>query len=169
MWIFPPPQSQAPMGPSVSPPIAPSLPLQNLSVDKVTTLLGQNVGDLQKARSHPTISSWLRSLNRSALGELGLDIDPTGPAGPTGPTHSTAVVPHTSSWAPHRATTSGRPGNDALTSGIHLAPHVALPLGGPYSASAWPSLPRVPEDPQTATCVQSHTLLANSFSTCLLG
>uniref|UniRef100_A0A671FW00 Mesothelin like n=1 Tax=Rhinolophus ferrumequinum TaxID=59479 RepID=A0A671FW00_RHIFE len=49
---------------------------QNLSIDKVTTLLGQNVGDLQKARSHPAISSWLRSLNRSALGELGLDTDP---------------------------------------------------------------------------------------------
>lgn len=44
----------------------------------MNTLLGQNVGDLRKARSHPTISSWLRSLNSSALGELGLE---TGPAG----------------------------------------------------------------------------------------
>uniref|UniRef100_A0A667HCS6 Mesothelin like n=1 Tax=Lynx canadensis TaxID=61383 RepID=A0A667HCS6_LYNCA len=63
-------------GPSGPPPTAPSLPSQSLSVGNVTTLLGQNVGDLQKARSHPTISSWLRSLNRSALGELGLDTDP---------------------------------------------------------------------------------------------
>uniref|UniRef100_A0A8C6CP37 Mesothelin like n=1 Tax=Moschus moschiferus TaxID=68415 RepID=A0A8C6CP37_MOSMO len=51
--------------------------LQSLSVGNVTTLLGPNVGDLQKARSHPIISSWLRSLNRSALSELGLDTDPT--------------------------------------------------------------------------------------------
>uniref|UniRef100_A0A8C9C011 Mesothelin like n=1 Tax=Phocoena sinus TaxID=42100 RepID=A0A8C9C011_PHOSS len=48
-----------------------------LSMGNVTTLLGQNMGDLQKAHSHPTISSWLCSLNRSALGELGLDTDPT--------------------------------------------------------------------------------------------
>ncbi|XP_006897567.1 PREDICTED: mesothelin-like protein-like [Elephantulus edwardii] len=70
--------------------------LQSLSVDNVTTLLGQNVGDLQKARSHPTISSWLRSLNRSALGELGLDTDvssTTHPAFVTGGTLSTRPRP----------------------------------------------------------------------------
>uniref|UniRef100_A0A8C7BLU3 Mesothelin like n=1 Tax=Neovison vison TaxID=452646 RepID=A0A8C7BLU3_NEOVI len=78
--------------------------LQSLSVGNVTTLLGQNVGDLQKARSHPTISSWLRSLNTSALGELGLD---PNTAGPTGPAHSTTGTPDTTPWVSHLAPTSG--------------------------------------------------------------
>lgn len=81
----------------------------------MTTLLGQNVGDLQKARSHPTISSWLRSLNTSALGELGLDTDP---AGPTGPARSTTETPNTTPWAPHLAPTARQPGNSAPTSGM---------------------------------------------------
>lgn len=148
--VFPQPQNQAPAGPSVSPPLAPSLPSQNLSVDKVTTLLGQNVGDLQKARSHPAISSWLRSLNRSALGELGLDTDPSGPSGPT---LLTTTIPNTIPWAPHLATTSRRPGNEAPTSGT--APHPAHLLGGPPPASAWPCLPRASVDPSIATCAQS--------------
>ncbi|EPY90062.1 mesothelin-like protein [Camelus ferus] len=87
--------------------------LQSLSVGNVTTLLGQNVGDLQKARSHPTISSWLRSLNQSALGELGLDTDPTGP---TGPAHSTTGTPSTTPWMPQLAPTSDQPGSDAPSS-----------------------------------------------------
>ncbi|KAM5198286.1 LOW QUALITY PROTEIN: mesothelin-like protein [Hipposideros larvatus] len=99
--------------------------LQNLSVDKVTTLLGQNVGDLQKARSNPTISSWLRSLNRSALGELGLDTVSTGP---TGPARLTTVIPNTTPWAPHIAITSDRPGNEAPTSGSPPAHLGYLPL-----------------------------------------
>ncbi|XP_074179182.1 mesothelin-like protein isoform X1 [Rhinolophus sinicus] len=99
--------------------------LQNLSVDKVTTLLGQNVGDLQKARSHPAISSWLRSLNRSALGELGLDTDPSGPSGPT---LLTTTIPNTIPWATHLATTSRRPGNEAPTSGSPPAHLGYLPL-----------------------------------------
>nr|KAF6294856.1 mesothelin like [Pipistrellus kuhlii] len=99
--------------------------LQNLSVDNVRTLLGQNVGDLQKARSHPTISSWLRSLNRSALDELGLD---RGPAGPTSPTRT-----HNTPWTSHLTSTREGPGEDARTSGsppAHLGPlplAVALP------------------------------------------
>uniref|UniRef100_A0A9L0KB32 Mesothelin like n=2 Tax=Equus asinus TaxID=9793 RepID=A0A9L0KB32_EQUAS len=99
--------------------------LQSLSVGNVTTLLGQNVGDLQKARSHPTISSWLRSLNSSALGELGLDTDPIGPTHPARPT---TVTPNTTPWAPHLAPTSGRPGNDAPTSGSPPANLGYLPL-----------------------------------------
>ena len=89
--------------PSIDPAHDPSLPSQSLSVGNVTTLLGQNVGDLQKAHSHPTISSWLRSLNQSALGELGLDTDPTGP---TGLTHSTTGTPNTTPWTPHLVPTS---------------------------------------------------------------
>ncbi|XP_014648902.1 PREDICTED: mesothelin-like protein [Ceratotherium simum simum] len=99
--------------------------LQSLSVGNVTTLLGQNVGDLQKARSHPTISSWLRSLNRSALSELGLDPDPVGP---TGPAHPTTGSPNTTPWTPHLAPTSGQPGNDAPTSGSPPAHVGYVPL-----------------------------------------
>ncbi|XP_045640008.1 mesothelin-like protein [Ursus americanus] len=99
--------------------------LQSLSVGNVTTLLGQNVGDLQKARSHPTISSWLRSLNTSALGELGLDTDP---AGPTGPARSTTETPNTTPWAPHLAPTARQPGNSAPTSGSPPAHLGFLPL-----------------------------------------
>ncbi|XP_054570122.1 mesothelin-like protein [Eptesicus fuscus] len=99
--------------------------LQNLSVDNVRTLLGQNVGDLQKARSHPAISSWLRSLNKSALGELGLDRDPASPTSPTR-THNTP-------WTSHLTSTWEGPGKDAPTSGSppahlgHLPLAVALP------------------------------------------
>ncbi|KAK2491590.1 hypothetical protein MC885_016351 [Smutsia gigantea] len=106
--------------------------LQSLSVGSVTTLLGQNVGDLQKARSHPTVSSWLRSLNSSALGQLGLDTDTTGP---TGPAHSTTRTPNTTPGGPHPAPTTGRAGNDAPTSGSppahlgYLSLAAALPSG----------------------------------------
>ncbi|XP_042827707.1 mesothelin-like protein isoform X2 [Panthera tigris] len=106
--------------------------LQSLSVGNVTTLLGQNVGDLQKARSHPTISSWLRSLNRSALGELGLDSDP---AGLSGPGRSTTVTPNTAPRGPYPAPTSGLPRHSAPASGSppahlgYLPLSVALPSG----------------------------------------
>nr|KAF6272114.1 mesothelin like [Myotis myotis] len=99
--------------------------LQNLSVNNVRTLLGQNVGDLQKARSHPTISSWLRSLNKS-LDELGLDTDPASPTSPTG-THSNAP------WTSHLTSPGEGPGKDAPTSGSppahlgYLLLAVALP------------------------------------------
>lgn len=103
-------------------------PLQNLSVDNVIMLLGQNVVDLQKARSHPIIISWLHSKNRSTLDELRLDKDPAGPTNPSGSARLTTRTPNTTPWVPHLATTSGRPGNDAPTSGT--APYPALPLGG---------------------------------------
>ncbi|EHB14110.1 Mesothelin-like protein, partial [Heterocephalus glaber] len=95
--------------------------LKSLSISNVTTLLGQNVGDLQKARSHPTVSSWLRSL-RSALGELGLD---TNLASPT-PAQTTRRLPSTTLSASYLATSSSQPGsiNAAPTSGsppVHLA------------------------------------------------
>lgn len=116
----------------------PPLPLKNLSVDNVRTLLGQNVGDLQKARSHPAISSWLRSLNKSALGELGLDRDPASPTSPTR-THNTP-------WTSHLTSTWEGPGKDAPSSGA--APHPALPPGRPSPASTWPCLPRASMDPK---------------------
>ncbi|KAG5194891.1 hypothetical protein MJG53_017822 [Ovis ammon polii x Ovis aries] len=100
--------------------------LQSLSVGNVTTLLGPNVGDLQKARSHPIISSWLRSLNRSALSELGLDTDPTDP---TSSAHSTTGTPSTSLWTRHQAPTSEGPGSAAPSSGTL---HPPSPWSGPF-------------------------------------
>ncbi|KFO34759.1 Mesothelin-like protein [Fukomys damarensis] len=96
--------------------------LKSLSISNVTTLLGQNVGDLQKARSHPTVSSWLRSLNTSALGELGLD---TNLASPT-PAQTTRRLPSTTRPASNLAAFPSQPGNinAAPTSGsppAHLA------------------------------------------------
>ncbi|KAB0347178.1 hypothetical protein FD754_012035 [Muntiacus muntjak] len=99
--------------------------LQSLSLGNVTTLLGPNVGDLQKARSHPIISSWLRSLNRSALSELGLD---TGPTGPTSSAHSTTGTPSTTLWTRHQVPTSEGPGSTAPSSGSPPAHLGYLPL-----------------------------------------
>ncbi|XP_007955681.1 mesothelin-like protein [Orycteropus afer afer] len=101
--------------------------LQSLSVDNVTTLLGQNVGDLQKARSHPTISSWLRSLNSSALGELGLDANVASTIGPASMTHRTS---NTKPRPPLLALPSGLPANgaEAHTSGSPRTPLGSLPL-----------------------------------------
>ncbi|XP_045400732.1 mesothelin-like protein [Lemur catta] len=101
--------------------------LQSLSVGNVTTLLGQNAGDLWKARSHPTVSSWLRGLDSSALGSLGLDADL---ASPTGPARTTGVSPGTTPPAPHLGHTVGLPGKDpkAPTSGSPRALLGCLPL-----------------------------------------
>uniref|UniRef100_G1RAJ4 Mesothelin like n=1 Tax=Nomascus leucogenys TaxID=61853 RepID=G1RAJ4_NOMLE len=98
--------------------------LQSLDVGDVTALLGHNVGDLQKARSHPTVRSWLHSLNSSALGQLGLDTGPASPVGPTSPAHGTS-----GHQALHLVHTSGLPANPhslwALLGYLPLA--VALP------------------------------------------
>ncbi|XP_040604280.1 mesothelin-like protein [Mesocricetus auratus] len=51
--------------------------LKNMSVDSVRNLLGQNVGDLQKARNHPNVILWMHSHNMSDLSEMGLDTSPT--------------------------------------------------------------------------------------------
>lgn len=140
-----------------------SLPSQSLSVGNVTTLLGQNVGDLQKARSHPTISSWLRSLNQSALGELGLDKHPTGP---TRPTHSTTGTPSTTLWTPHPGLTSHRPGGHAPSSGT-----LALPLL-PGTVPPLPCVPQALWGPLTnpGFCLApSPILCCRTLSICLLG
>ncbi|PNJ02274.1 MSLNL isoform 2 [Pongo abelii] len=83
------------------------LELQSLDVGNVTALLGHNVGDLQKARSHPTVRAWLHSLNSSALGQLGLDASPAGPAGstgqPTAPAGPPAPPTKRSIWSTPRA------------------------------------------------------------------
>uniref|UniRef100_A0A2I3TVY3 Mesothelin n=1 Tax=Pan troglodytes TaxID=9598 RepID=A0A2I3TVY3_PANTR len=78
----------APAPSPAAPPGGPTAPLphpspQSLDVGNVTALLGHNVGDLQKARSHPTLS---------------LD---ASPAGPTGPAHGTRGPPSTPTQSVH--------------------------------------------------------------------
>ncbi|XP_058537035.1 mesothelin-like protein [Ochotona princeps] len=87
--------------------------LQSLSVSHVTTLLGQNVVDLQKARSHPAIRSWLGSLNSSALYKLGLALGTDSLKGSTGTAYG---LPDTTSSAHH-------------SSGL-LGSHTAAPTSG---------------------------------------
>ncbi|KAM5130399.1 mesothelin-like protein [Callospermophilus lateralis] len=82
--------------------------LQSLSVSNVTTLLGQNVGDLQKARSHPTVSSWLRSLSSLARDQLGLDASHPGPS----PSYAASRPPSITHPTLHLAFTSGLPENN---------------------------------------------------------
>lgn len=131
---------------------------QSLDVSNVTALLGHNVGDLQKARSHPTVRSWLYSLNSSALGQLGLDTSPAGPASPTGPAHGTSGPPSTTHQAPHLVHTSGLPGNAAQASTSGMAPS-PLRLG-----------PLCPGPSQTCSPPRGHShSLSTSFVHCLLG
>ena len=101
-------------------PQEPWLRLQNLSVDNVRNLLGQNVGDLQKARSHPSVILWMHSQNMSDLSEMGLDTS-TLAYGISRPPANTAYPP---SDLIH---TLNRPGNDGVapTSGMV---HTPLPI-----------------------------------------
>nr|XP_054525655.1 mesothelin-like protein [Pan troglodytes] len=131
------------------------LELQSLDVGNVTALLGHNVGDLQKARSHPTVRAWLRSLNSSTLGQLSLD---ASPAGPTGPAHGTRGPPSTTHQALHLVHTSGLPTNDAQASTSGMAP---APLRlGPLCPGPSQTRPRL---------VATPTGLSTSFVHCLLG
>uniref|UniRef100_I3M3X0 Mesothelin like n=1 Tax=Ictidomys tridecemlineatus TaxID=43179 RepID=I3M3X0_ICTTR len=107
--------------------------LQSLSVSNVTTLLGQNVGDLQKARSHPTVSSWLRSLSSLARDQLGLDASHPGPS----PSYAASKPPSITHPTLHLTSTSGLPENYTSTPiagspPVHLGflpLSVALPSG----------------------------------------
>lgn len=116
---------------------APWLPSQSLSIGNVTTLLGQNVGDLQKARSHPTVITWLRSLNRSALGELGLDNNLAGPT----TAQTTKRFPSTTRPASHLTASSSQPWNidAAPISGTAHVPCCTLQTPGccPFSSRTY--------------------------------
>lgn len=81
--------------------------LQNMSVDNVRNLLGQNVGDLQKARSHPNVILWMHSHNMSDLSEMGLDTSPTLP-------YVTNRPPNTAYPPSALIHTSNLPGNDGV-------------------------------------------------------
>lgn len=82
--------------------------LKNLSVDNVRSLLGQNVGDLQKARNHPNVVLWMHNHNMSDLSGMGLDTSPT-----------LAYVtnrPPNAAYPPSDLThTSNLPGNDGVS------------------------------------------------------
>uniref|UniRef100_A0A8C6R5T2 Mesothelin-like n=2 Tax=Nannospalax galili TaxID=1026970 RepID=A0A8C6R5T2_NANGA len=85
------------------------LVLKNLSVDEVKALLGQNVGDLQKARSNPNVIPWLCTLDRSDLCELGLDTNLSSPT----PACVTRGPPNTTHPLSHPLHNLDLPGNDA--------------------------------------------------------
>lgn len=108
-------------------PQEPWLCLQNLSVDNVRNLLGQNVGDLQKARSHPNVILWMHSHNMSDLSEMGLDTSPTLAYGTSRPPANTVHLP----------SDLNLPGNDGVapTSGMVYTPVPILtrPLAVPAS------------------------------------
>ncbi|GAB1300724.1 Mesothelin-like protein [Apodemus speciosus] len=53
------------------------LTLKSMGVDSVRNLLGQNLGDLRKARNHPSVALWMHSHNMSDLSEMGLYGSPT--------------------------------------------------------------------------------------------
>ncbi|XP_006873986.1 PREDICTED: mesothelin-like protein-like [Chrysochloris asiatica] len=99
----------------------------NLSADNVMTLLGQNVGDLQKVRSLPIVSRWLDGLSRSALHQLGLDNNAVSSSDSAFMTQETLNI---KPRPPHPAYPSDQPMNDAETptSGIPRAHLASLPL-----------------------------------------
>ncbi|XP_031208426.1 mesothelin-like protein [Mastomys coucha] len=61
------------------------LTLKSMSVDSVRNLLGQNLGDLRKARNHPNVILWMHSHNMSDLSEMGLYTSPTQAYATNGP------------------------------------------------------------------------------------
>ncbi|KAG8506373.1 Mesothelin-like protein [Galemys pyrenaicus] len=149
--------------------------LQNLSLNNVTTLLGQNVGDLQRARSHPAISSWLSSLNTSALGELGIDKELAGPAGPgpspagappsAGPPVYVEEAASSGVLAPPRPRPSASLGSTgSLASSIsgdslgytRPSPRPGLPLGQLCLGVLWEALGRCPRADRCSLCPRQH-------------
>ncbi|KAK7798276.1 hypothetical protein U0070_005348 [Myodes glareolus] len=118
--------------------------LKNLSVDNVRNLLGQNVGDLQKARSHPNVILWMHSHNMSDLSEMGLDTSPTLAYGISRPPANTAYPPS------NLIHTLNLPGNDGVapTSGcppVHLG-YLSLTVALP-SSLLWLLLCQAPSGP----------------------
>lgn len=101
------------------------LTLKSMGVDSVRSLLGQNVGDLQKARNHPNVILWMHSHNMSDLSEMGLDTSPTLP-------YVTNRPPNTAYPPSSLIQSSDLSGNDGVShaSGsppVHLSLAVALP------------------------------------------
>ncbi|XP_055460646.1 mesothelin-like protein [Psammomys obesus] len=105
------------------------LMLKNMGVNNVRNLLGQNVGDLRKARNHPNVVLWMNSHNMSDLSEMGLDTSPTL-------TYVTNRPPNTAYSPPNLDHTLDPLGNDvAPASGsppVHLG-YLSLAMALPSS------------------------------------
>ncbi|XP_027280866.1 mesothelin-like protein [Cricetulus griseus] len=117
--------------------------LKNMSVDNVRNLLGQNVGDLQKARSHPNVILWMHSHNMSDLSEMGLDTSPTLP-------YVTNRPPNTAYPPSALIHTSNLPGNDGVapasgSPSFHLG-YLSLAVAVP-SSLLWLLLCEAPSGP----------------------
>lgn len=105
------------------------LHLQSMGVANVRNLLGQNLGDLQKACNHPNIILWMHSHNMSDLSELGLDGSPTLAYVTNSPPPNTAYPPS------NLIHSLDLPGNDDVShsSGMvyPLVPILCTPLAVP--------------------------------------
>lgn len=127
------------------------LHLQSMGVDSVRNLLGQNLGDLRKARSHPNVILWMHSHNVSDLSELGLDTSPTL-------AYVTTSPPNTAYPPSNLIHSLDLPGNDGVshTSGMVHTPcsHPLHTPGCPYLSFASWELSCVPGD--TGHCLMIH-------------
>lgn len=91
-------------------------------MDSVRNLLGQNLGDLRKARNHPSVALWMHSHNMSDLSEMGLYASPTLADGTNRP-------PSTASPPSNLIHPLDLPGDDGVphTSGMaHTTPLVPI-------------------------------------------
>lgn len=99
-----------------------------MGVDNVRNLLGQNVGDLRKARNHPNVVQWMNSHNMSDLSEMGLDASPTL-------AYVTNRPPNTAYPASNLDHTLDLPGNDVAPASGKVHPSHSHPVqtpGCPY-------------------------------------
>ncbi|XP_052052674.1 mesothelin-like protein [Apodemus sylvaticus] len=131
------------------------LTLKGMGVDSVRNLLGQNLGDLRKARNHPSVVLWMHSHNMSDLSEMGLYASPTLADVTNGP-------PNTASLPPNLIHSLDLPGKDSVshTSGsppVHLG-HLPLAVALP-SSLLWLLLCLLPSG-QMATAHRTQGLMA---------
>ncbi|XP_074135834.1 mesothelin-like protein [Sminthopsis crassicaudata] len=107
--------------------------LQNLSLSNVAKLLGRNVADLRKARSHPAVSSWLQSQNQSALEALGFDRAPehlhASPATTGKPPSAWVTNKGHNSASPSGHTTRATTSGCCVLTPLHLFNVFGFPIG----------------------------------------
>lgn len=116
--------------------------LQSMGVDSVRNLLGQNLGDLQKARNHPNIILWKHSHNMSDLSELGLDSSPTL-------AYVTNRPPNTAYPPSNLIHSLDLPGSDDVS---HSSGMVHTPCSHPLHTPGCPYL-SFANDPSTHNCL----------------
>lgn len=127
------------------------LHLQSMGVDSVRNLLGQNLGDLRKARNHPNVILWMHSHNMTDLSDMGLYTSPTQAY--------VANRPPNTAYPPSSLIHSlDPPGNDGVshTSGMVHTPwsHPLQTPGCPYLSFASWELSCVTSD--TGHCLMNH-------------